>query len=95
MGLAVRQASTNGLSSSSFSPISIAPIALSAPRSRHSQCQFRDFAFLTQMPVDTMLLYRHAEHLAGGGAVDVLAFGEHLLPPLFPGEPGDDAGFDG
>ena len=46
------------------------------------------------MPVDTMLLYRHAEHLAGGGAVDVLAFGEHLLPPLFPGEPGDDAGFN-
>ena len=31
MGLAVRQASTNGLSSSSFSPISMAPIALSAP----------------------------------------------------------------
>ena len=46
------------------------------------------------MPVDTMLFYRHAEHLAGGSAVDVLAFGEHLLPPLFPGEPGDHAGFN-
>lgn len=50
-----------------------------------AQCQFRNFAFLAQMPVDTMLFYRHAEHLAGGSAVDVLAFGEHLLPPLFPG----------
>ena len=41
-----------------------------------------------------MLFHRHMEHLACAGAVDIAALGEHLLPPLLPGEPGDDSGLD-
>ena len=35
------------------------------------------------------------EHLAGRSAVDVTTLGEYFLPPLLPGDPGDDPRFDG
>ena len=59
-----------------------------------AQGQLRDLAFLPQMTVDTMFFHRNMEHLGGGGAVDVAAPGEHLLPPLLPGDPGDDPCLD-
>ena len=42
-----------------------------------------------------MLDHGDMEHLAGGSAVDVSALGEHFLPPLLSGDPGDDPRFDG
>ena len=41
-----------------------------------------------------MLDHGDVEHLAGGSAVDIPALGEHLLPPLLSGNPGDDPRFD-
>ena len=40
-----------------------------------------------------MLFYRHTEHLAGGGAVNIAAALEHLHAPLLTGQPRDHAGF--
>ena len=63
-------------------------------RAAVAECQFRDLAFLTQVSVDTMLLDRNFEHLAGRGAVDIAAFGKYLLSPVLTGHPCDDAGLD-
>ena len=46
------------------------------------------------MGVPAMLFHRHMEHLGGRCAVDVAALGKPLLPPLLPGEPGDDPCLD-
>ena len=45
------------------------------------------------MAVDTVLFYWNAEHLTGGGAVNIAAALEHLHTPLLTGQPCDHAGF--
>ncbi|MPN14915.1 hypothetical protein SDC9_162244 [bioreactor metagenome] len=47
------------------------------------------------MAVDTMLLNRYFEHLRCRSAIDVTAFGKHVLTPLLTSKPCDHAGFDG
>ena len=47
------------------------------------------------MAVNAVFDHGDMEHLAGRSAVDVTALGEHLLPPLLSGDPGDDPRFDG
>ena len=64
-------------------------------RAAIAQSQLRDFAFLPEVAVDAMLDHGDMEHLAGRSAVDIPALGEHILPPLLPGNPGDDPRFDG
>ena len=59
-----------------------------------AESKFCDFAFLPQMSVDAVLFYGDAEHLRRAGAVDVLALGEYVLPPLLAGKPCDDTGFN-
>ena len=46
------------------------------------------------MAINAVFDDRHFEHLAGAGAVNVSALFKHLLPPGFPGVPGDHPGFD-
>lgn len=56
--------------------------------------QLSDLALLAQVSVDSVLDDRNAEHLAGGGTVDVLAFSEDLGSPGLAGEIRQDPGLD-
>ena len=71
------------------SPVSQDKLALGDTR------QLGDLTLLPQFSVDAVLHNRHVEHLAGGGAVDVLPIPERLQLPLLSGEPRGHAGFDG
>lgn len=42
-----------------------------------------------------MFFDRHMEHLAGRCTIDIATSGKYLLPPLLPGNPGNDPGLDG
>lgn len=53
-----------------------------------------NLAFLAKFSVGAVLLDRYAEHVACGGAVEVLAVAERLQGCVLPCEPGEDARFD-
>ena len=59
-----------------------------------AESKFCDLAFLPQVAVDAVLFYGDTEHLGRAGAVDILALGEYILPPLLAGKPCDDTGFN-
>ena len=47
------------------------------------------------MTVDTVLFYRHTEHLRGRCFIDFAVCAENFKPPLLVSQPRYDAGFDG
>ena len=57
--------------------------------------KFRYLPFLPEMSIDAVFLDRYMKHLAGTGAVDILAPFKNIQPPILTGQPGDHAGFDG
>ena len=60
-----------------------------------TKSQLGDLALLTEVSIDTMLLNRDMEHLAGRCTVNVAAISENLLSPLLSGKPCDDSCLDG
>ena len=56
--------------------------------------KFSLLPFLAQMAVFSMFYHVAVEHTGCGSTVNVPALGEHLLPPLLSGEPGNDPGLD-
>ena len=67
----------------------------SSDASAVAQGQLCDFAALSEVAVDAMLLDRHLEHTGRRRAVYVAAIDEDIQAPLFPGQPRDHAGLDG
>ena len=54
-----------------------------------------DLSLLAQIRVAPVLLHRHVEHLAGGGAVYVAALPEHVQAPVLSCQPRGDPRLDG
>ena len=49
--------------------------------------QFGNLAFLAQVTIDTVLFYRHTEHLTGRLAIDIAALPEQFHAPFFARKP--------
>ena len=62
-------------------------------RTTVTEGQLGNLALLTEMSVYTMLFYWNAEHLTGGGAVNIAAALKYFHAPLLTGQPCDHAGF--
>ena len=60
-----------------------------------SKREFCNFPFLTEVGILTMFFDWYFEHFAGAFAVDILAVFKDIHTPLFPGEEGQDSGFNG
>ena len=56
-------------------------------RASITKCQFRNFAFCSQVSVLSILNNRDTEHLRGGSAVNIFVVSKNLLPPPLTGEP--------